>query len=86
MEPNRLQQEYPTFFFHTVPTGSVAMQYMEKIRVGYLTLAEQVLTRCPPNRSRSLALTELESSLMRAIQSLALTGELVDPRQQEEPA
>ena len=68
-------------FYHTLPASSVATQHMEALRVTYITLAEQVLTLCPPNRSRALALTELEYSLLRAIQSLALTGELVDPRQ-----
>jgi hypothetical protein len=82
----RLRQEYPTLFYHTVPPSSVAMQHMEQIRLRYLALAESILTLCPTNRSRSLALTELEYSLMRAIQSLALTGELVDPRQPQENA
>lgn len=77
---DRLRTEYPTFFDHRVPRDSVAAAHMEALRLQYITLAEQVLTLCPPNRSRSLALTELESSLLRAIQSLALTGELVDPR------
>lgn len=80
----RLRQEYPTLFYHTVSPSSVAMQHMEQIRLQYLALAERILTLCPPNRSRSLALTELEYSLMRAIQSLALTGELVDPRPPQE--
>lgn len=76
----RLRSEYPTFFYHAVPPSSVAARHMELLRMHYIALAEQVLALCPPNRSRSLALTELEYSLMRAIQSLALTGELVDPR------
>lgn len=75
-ETDRLRLDYPTLFYHTVAPHSMAMQHMEGIRLQYLTLAQQVLTLCPPNRSRSLALTELEYSLMRAIQSLALTGEL----------
>ena len=79
-ERDRLRNEYPTFFYHIVPTSSAAMVRMTRLRAHYIALAEQVLDVCPPNRSRSLALTELESSLMRAIQSIALTGELVDPR------
>ena len=84
MEPDRLRSEYPTLFYHQLPPGSVAAQRMEQIRTRYLLLAEDILTLCPPNRSRSLAVTELEYSLMRAMQSLALTGELVDPRLQKE--
>jgi hypothetical protein len=79
-----LKAEYPTLFYHTLPPGSVASRHMERIRVGFLALAEDILTLCPTNRSRSLALTELEYSLMRAIQSLAMTGDLVDPRSPQE--
>lgn len=79
-ETDRLRLDYPTLFYHVVQPGTVAMQHMGDIRAQYLALGEHILTVCPPNRSRSLAMTELEHSLMRAIQSLALTGELVDPR------
>jgi hypothetical protein len=80
MPDDRLLAEYPTFFYHTVAPSSVAMRHMELVRLQYITVATTLLRLCPANRSRSLALTELEYSLMRAIQSLALTGELVDPR------
>ena len=85
MDLDRLRQEYPTLFYHTVPPSSVATKHMTRLRLVYLDLAEEVLTLCPPNRSRSLAITELEYSLMRAMQSLALSGDLVDPRPQEDP-
>jgi hypothetical protein len=74
-----LATEYPGFFYHNV-RAQVAEQHMAQIRLRYIALAEQVLALCPPTRARSLALTHLEESLMRAIQSLALTGELLDPR------
>lgn len=80
LEIDRLKNDYPTLFYHVVEPGTVAMQHMGNLRLLYIQLAEDILSLCPPNRSRSLALTELEYSLMRAIQSLALTGELVDPR------
>jgi hypothetical protein len=80
LEDDRLRSDYPTLFYHVVEPGTVAMRHMGDLRLEYLTLAQHILDLCPPNRSRSLALTELEYSLMRAIQSLALTGELVDPR------
>jgi hypothetical protein len=77
--PDRLPAEYPGFFFHNV-RGMVAESHMAMVREQYIALAEAVLALCPPTRARSLALTHLEESLMRAIQSLALTGELLDPR------
>lgn len=85
METDALKEQYPTLFYHMVPALSVAAAHMAELRVSYLQLAAQILGRCPPNRSRSLAMAELETSLMRAIQSLALTGELVDPRPTEAP-
>lgn len=78
-----VREEYPGFFYHVVPPSSVAVRHMEALRVAFLALAQQVLDLCPPTRVRGLALTELEMALMRAIQSLALTGELVDPRPKE---
>ena len=81
---DRLRSEYPGFFDHRVPRDSVAAAHMEAIRLQYIALAEQVLALCPPTRARSLALTALEDSLLRAIQSLALTGELVFWRTQPE--
>ncbi|HEY5871268.1 MAG TPA: hypothetical protein VI542_37810 [Candidatus Tectomicrobia bacterium] len=80
LETDRLRTDYPTLFYHVLAPGSVAMRHMVDLRTRFIQLAEDILTFCPPNRSRSLALTELEYALMRAIQSLALTGELVDPR------
>lgn len=81
--PDTLLEQYPTLFYHVVPQHSVAMDHMSYVRLKYLDLAQAILDLCPSNRSRSLALTELEYSLMRAIQSLAVTGELVDPRQSQ---
>ena len=83
LETDRLRTDYPTFFYHVVKASSVATSHMGDVRCAYIALAELLLALCPPNRSRSLALTELEASLMRAIQSLALSGELVDPRPRE---
>ena len=48
---------------------------MEKIRQSYIDLGELICNTCPESRSKSLALTYLEDSLMRSIQSLALQGE-----------
>lgn len=47
---------------------------MERVRQSYVDLAELVCKLCPESRSKSLALTYLEDSAMRSIQSLALTG------------
>lgn len=83
MTTDPVREQYPTLFYHQVHSSSVAAAHMSHLRLSYLVLAEQILGLCPPNRSRSLAMTELETSLMRAIQSLAVTGELVDPRPKE---
>jgi len=77
---DRLLTDHPELFYHTIPPNSVAMKHMELLRKQYIILAQLVLDLCPHGRSRSLAFTHLEESLMRAIQSVALTGELVDIR------
>jgi hypothetical protein len=83
-ETDRVKSDYPTFFFHVVEPATDTMRHMGDLRAQYIQLATDILALCPPNRSRSLALTDLEASLMRAIQSLALTGKLVDPRIRQE--
>jgi hypothetical protein len=77
---DRLLTEHPELFCHFVQPGSVAMRHMDSLRKQYIALAQSMLDLCPPGRSRSLAFTHLEESLMRAIQSLAITGELLDIR------
>lgn len=69
------QNEYErlkTMLYHVV-SPNVA-QEMTRVRRQYLVLALDVLRSQSPSRSQSLALTALEDSLMRAIQSLALQG------------
>lgn len=63
-----------TFFYHTVDKD--LQTRMTTIRAEYIALAVSVLNACPDSRSKSLALTHLEDSCMRAIQSLALEGEI----------
>lgn len=50
------------------------LESMDEVRQRYVDLAEMILKLCPEGRSKSLALTYLEESLTRAIQSLALKG------------
>lgn len=50
-------------------------QRMIDLRSHYIGLGEIILKELPEGRSKSLAKTHLEESLMRAIQSLALLGE-----------
>lgn len=60
------------FYFHSVPQDSIVVSLMKDLRKQYIQLAISVEDLCENNRERSLALTYLEDSLMRAIQSLAL--------------
>lgn len=77
-----LTQKYPGLFYHQVRDQKL-MDKMTCVRLEYVSLAETVLDLCPESRALSLAMTHLEESLMRAIQSLALAdpSALVDPRE-----
>ena len=61
------------FCYHRV-TEETANE-MAVLRTAYKIVARKVVTQCPDSRERSLAITALEESLMRAIQSLALYSE-----------
>jgi len=50
---------------------SVAPVY-EDLRAKFIALAHHVDHTCPDGRVKSLAITHLEESLMRAIQSIAI--------------
>ena len=52
----------------------VSMDRMQAVRQAYVYLGIFLVENLPESRSKSLALTSLEDSLMRAIQSLAHTG------------
>lgn len=58
-----------TFYYHQITPET--SERMTAIRVAYIELAEKLMD-LPESRSRSLALTHLEDSCMRAIQSLAV--------------
>ena len=61
------------FVYHSnIPL--VSQTEMETVRQRYIDLAADLCDAIPECRSKSLALTYLEESLMRAIQALALTG------------
>jgi len=51
--------------------ADVALIYME-LRTNFITLAEIVNTLVPDGRDKSLAITHLEDSLMRAIRGIAI--------------
>lgn len=59
------------FIYHTV--NKETAQKMAKLRHAYLALALYIVTDLPECREKSLALTHLEESSMRAIQALAVT-------------
>jgi hypothetical protein len=46
---------------------------MKEMRQHFIALAMHIEVTCERNRSRSIALTHLEESLQRTIQSLAMT-------------
>lgn len=58
------------FAYHTVEQDTA--HTMAAIRGHYYALAEKVLEIIPDCRERSIALTHLEESSMRAIQALAV--------------
>lgn len=59
-------------FYHKVEDKWEAVILMEALRRAYIRTLTEVLEKCPYNRPRSLAITALEESLTRAIQSLAI--------------
>lgn len=69
-----MAQRLECLFYHShIPDD--ALQVMKKVRQEYVNLAMYLVKALPEGRSKSLALTYMEDSLMRAIQSMALTGE-----------
>lgn len=63
-------------YYHKVNSKIAAD--MTDIREMYINISEILEQSLPESRSKSLALTHLEDSCMRAIQALALQGELVE--------
>jgi hypothetical protein len=70
--------DYPGFFYHAVEDAQ-HIEDMIETRLLVQTLARHILARCPHNRERSLALTNLQQASMYAIAALALQGEMVVP-------
>ena len=60
-----------TFFYHRVESV-IVQETMEHMRTAYKDLAGSLVRGLPDCRSKLLALTHLEDSLMRAIQALAI--------------
>lgn len=57
-------------FTYHAPKGNQQKRYVE-LRATAKELAEKIVTRCPPSRERSLALTNLEQAVMWANASIA---------------
>ena len=71
-------QRLKDFTYHTVPESTANL--MSIIRGEYFALGVELLRLLPDSRERSLALTALEESSMRAIQCLAVTyGQQIPP-------
>lgn len=54
--------------------GDAQIRDIERVRDRAKLLGETIISRCPPSRERSLALTALEDTVMRAVQSIVTEG------------
>lgn len=54
------------------PTAA-GIELIERFRGEFIALAEQVESRCPPSRERSLAITKLEEAVFWTVASIART-------------
>lgn len=67
-----------TFYYHRV--GAETQGTMDIVRGAYHDLLRLLMPILPEGRPKSLCLTELEYSMMRAIQALAIAeGEKIVP-------
>ena len=62
-------EDYPGLFYHRITDPSV-LATLDQLRAAFQGLAEAILTTCPQNRYRSLAMTDLEAAEMRAVQAV----------------
>ncbi len=66
----RLQEKLKPLLYHKVsPAGCERMAFVRK---QYYNLEKLVLECCPESRATSLAVTYLEDSCLRALQSIAI--------------
>jgi len=65
-------------FYHRV-TEPIHLKTMDMIREAYVTCAMEMLSLLPEGARKEEALGMLEMSQMRAIQSVALQGEMIIP-------
>ena len=76
--PMTEEQRLRDFIYHAIDLG--APNIMDVVRGKYYALAQELLRTLSDCRERSLALTALEESLMRAMQCLAITyGQPIPP-------
>ncbi len=61
-------------FQHFVPDES-KIPDIQIVRSAYKVILDCLYSHCPPSRERSVAITELETSAMWAIKSIALPRE-----------
>ena len=60
--------------YYYAVTDPASIQTMHDLRASYLALGADLLALLPESRAKSLAITELEYSLMRAMQALAMAS------------
>jgi hypothetical protein len=65
-------EDYPGLFYHRI-TDPTVLATLDQLRAAFQGLAEAILTTCPQNRYRSLAMTDLEAAEMRAVQAVGPT-------------
>jgi len=70
------RRAWKELYYHVVDTET--MKAMARLRQVYIELGAE-LGNLPDCRSKSLAKTHLEDSLMRSMQALALQGSAVEP-------
>ena len=62
-------EDYPGLFYHRITDPDV-LATLDQLRAAFQDLAATLLTTCPLNRYRSLAMTDLEAAEMRAVQAV----------------
>ena len=73
---NELEQLHHNLTNHP-PVGGHVIEAFEEVRAFAMAIGEVILEVCPPSRERSLALTNLEQTVMWAMASIDRNQEAV---------
>lgn len=69
--PRMSKEEIDNIFTYHAPVGNQPMRY-EMLRAGAKILAERINEMCPDSREKSLAITNLQQTIMWANASIAI--------------